>query len=99
MTRAKVGYAAMLEQFAPQDVVGFTAFAYCLHELPASVVGTYAYVNPVVAVVLGAVLLGEPLSASLLAGAAMILSAVLLATVRRRPPQPLRPLGVAEEQA
>src|SRR5436190_6973106 len=27
MTRAKVGYAAMLEQFPPQDVVGYTAFA------------------------------------------------------------------------
>ena len=32
------------------SLVGFTAFAYCLNELPASTVGTYAYVNPVVAV-------------------------------------------------
>ena len=35
------------------SLVGFTAFAYCLNELPASTVGTYAYVNPVVAVFLG----------------------------------------------
>jgi drug/metabolite transporter (DMT)-like permease len=67
------------------SLVGFTAFAYCLHELPASTVGTYAYVNPVVAVVLGAVLLGEPLSATLVLGASMILAAVLLATLKRRP--------------
>jgi drug/metabolite transporter (DMT)-like permease len=67
------------------SLVGFTAFAYCLHELPASIVGTYAYVNPVVAVLLGAVLLGEPVSAALLVGASMIVAAVLLATLKRRP--------------
>src|SRR5260221_4023076 len=50
------------------SLVGFTAFAYCLNELPASTVGTYAYVNPVVAVALGAIFLAEPLSARLLAG-------------------------------
>ena len=44
------------------SLVGFTAFAYCLNELPATTVGTYAYVNPVVAVALGALILGEPLS-------------------------------------
>ncbi len=78
------------------SLVGFTAFAYCLHELPASTVGTYAYVNPVVAVILGAALLGEPLSASLLLGASMILSAVLLTTLkRRRAPDPtVRSTGI-----
>jgi len=67
------------------SLVGFTAFAYCLNELPASTVGTYAYVNPVVAVVLGAVILGEPLYLGLLAGAGLILLAVLLSTTGRRP--------------
>jgi len=46
------------------SLVGFTAFAYCLNELPASTVGTYAYVNPVVAVALGRIVLGEPLTAA-----------------------------------
>jgi len=45
------------------SLVGFTAFAFCLNELPASTVGTYAYVNPVVAVLLGSLFLGEPVSA------------------------------------
>jgi drug/metabolite transporter (DMT)-like permease len=67
------------------SLVAFTAFAYCLHELPASTVGTYAYVNPVVAVALGALLLHEPVSLSLLAGAALILVAVLLTTLKARP--------------
>lgn len=67
------------------SLVGFTAFAYCLNELPASTVGTYAYVNPVVAVALGALVLGERLGPGLLAGAALILGAVLLTTTRKRP--------------
>jgi len=67
------------------SLVGFTAFAYCLNELPASTVGTYAYVNPVVAVALGALVLGERLGPGLLAGATLILGAVLLTTIRKRP--------------
>lgn len=66
------------------SLVGFTAFAYCLNELPASTVGTYAYVNPVVAVILGALVLGEPVTPGLLAGGALILVAVILTTLRRR---------------
>ncbi|PYQ08317.1 MAG: EamA family transporter [Acidobacteria bacterium] len=69
------------------SLVGFTAFAFCLNELPATTVGTYAYVNPVVAVLLGSVFLGEPVSAGLVAGAVLILGAVLLTTTRRRPPR------------
>jgi drug/metabolite transporter (DMT)-like permease len=66
------------------SLVGFTAFAYCLNELPASTVGTYAYVNPVVAVTLGALVLGEPLSAGIVGGAVLILAAVVLSTTGRR---------------
>jgi len=66
------------------SIVGFTAFAYCLDHLPATTVGTYAYVNPAVAVALGALVLGEPLSPGLLAGGALILAAVLLTTLRPR---------------
>ena len=81
------------------SLVGFTAFAFCLNELPATTVGTYAYVNPVVAVLLGSLFLGEPVSAGLLVGAVLILSAVLLTTTRRRPPRPARetPSAVASE--
>ena len=67
------------------SLVGFTAFAYCLNELPASTVGTYAYVNPVVAVALGALILGEPLSAGLLLGGLLILVSVLLSSISTGP--------------
>jgi drug/metabolite transporter (DMT)-like permease len=80
------------------SLVGFTAFAYCLNELPATTVGTYAYVNPVVAVALGAIFLHEPLSPGLLGGAALILVAVVLTTtarMRRAPRQAPAPAAVA----
>ena len=74
------------------SLVGFTAFAYALNELPASTVGTYAYVNPVVAVALGRIFLGEPLSAGVVGGAVLILMAVVLSTSRR--PSAPEPEGV-----
>jgi drug/metabolite transporter (DMT)-like permease len=67
------------------SLVGFTAFAYCVNELPASTVGTYAYVNPIVAVTLGALFLREPLSPGILGGGALIVAAVVLTTLRRAP--------------
>lgn len=66
------------------SLVGFTAFAYCLNELPATTVGTYAYVNPVVAVFLGWLILGESLTPGLLAGGALIVLSVALTTLRKR---------------
>jgi len=79
------------------SLVGFTAFAYCLNELPASTVGTYAYVNPVVAVALGAVVLGETVSGGLVLGAVLILLAVLLSTMRKRPARPPATATLEEE--
>ncbi|PYQ23707.1 MAG: EamA family transporter [Acidobacteria bacterium] len=81
------------------SLVGFTAFAFCLNELPASTVGTYAYVNPVVAVLLGSLFLGEPVSAGLVVGALLILGAVVLTTARRPVARPRReaPAPVASE--
>lgn len=72
-------------------LVAFTAFAYALDRLPAPTVGIYAYVNPVIAVALGTVFLGEPVSAGLLAGAVLIVGAVVLITRGRRPPLVRRP--------
>jgi drug/metabolite transporter (DMT)-like permease len=83
-------WTAMLYLGVFGSLVGFTAFAFCLNELPASIVGTYAYVNPVVAVLLGSLFLGEPVSAGLLAGAVLILGAVLLTTSKRHAPRPAR---------
>lgn len=81
------------------SLVGFTAFAYCLTVMPASVVGTYAYVNPVVAVALGWLILDEPLTRGVLWGGALIVIAVVLATTGNRSPQPAVSPKKAEPEA
>jgi len=95
-TWLSLGYLAVFG-----SLVGFTAFAYALNELPATTVGTYAYVNPVVAVILGRVFLKEALTPGLLAGGVLILASVLITTRARRPRrEPVRadpsPLTAAE---
>jgi drug/metabolite transporter (DMT)-like permease len=64
------------------SLVAFTAYAWLLQNVPISKVATYAYVNPLVAVLLGWALLSEQLSIGTLAGAALIVASV--ATIVRR---------------
>jgi drug/metabolite transporter (DMT)-like permease len=70
------------------SLVGFTAYAWLLRRIPISQVVTHQYVNPLVAVTLGALLLGEQLTATTLAGAGIVIGAVFV-TVRHegRPPR------------
>ena len=58
------------------SLIGFTAYVRILQLLPMSVAMTYAYVNPVVALFLGAVILSEPLNLTTRAGAALVLLGV-----------------------
>ena len=68
------------------SVVAFTAYSWLLGTAPVSQVATYAYVNPVVAVVLGAVVAGEPLSPTIVVGGAItVLAVALVVSERRRP--------------
>lgn len=58
------------------SVVGFGSYMIALRLLPTDLVMTHAYVNPVVAVILGWWILGEPLSATTWLGAALVLLGV-----------------------
>jgi drug/metabolite transporter (DMT)-like permease len=60
------------------SVVAFTAYSWLLHTAPLSQVATYAYVNPVVAVVLGAVVAGESITPTSLVGGLVTLVAVFI---------------------
>lgn len=71
------GLAALAYLIVFGAIVGFTAYGYALRHASATVVGTYAYLNPVVAVLLGWAILGEPLSARKLVAMAVILTAVV----------------------
>ena len=77
------------------SLVAFSAYVWLLRVSTPARVSTYAFVNPVVAVVLGYVLAGEPLTPRTMVAAAVIVTAVVLIT-RRRGAAPVR---VAVEEA
>ena len=67
------------------SMLAYTAYGWLLKNAPLSLVGTYAYVNPVVAVALGGVFLHEGVSARTIVAAAIILVAVaIIVTARAR---------------
>ncbi|MET8046336.1 MULTISPECIES: EamA family transporter [unclassified Streptosporangium] len=73
------------------SLVGFTAYVWLLNNAPISLVSTYAYVNPVVAVVLGALVLSEQVTGPMIAGGMVIVLGVALvvSTERRKKPEPV----------
>ena len=75
---------AFLYLVAFGSLVGFTAYIWLLGVSTPARVSTYAYVNPVVAVVLGWAFLDEPLTARVLAAAAVIVLAVAVITTGKR---------------
>jgi drug/metabolite transporter (DMT)-like permease len=74
-------------------MVAFSAYVWLLASAPISLVATYAYVNPVVAVALGALILDEPITSAVLVGGAVIVVAVAIVIsverVRRPVPAPV----------
>jgi len=60
------------------SLLAFTSYAWLLQNAPISKVSTYAYVNPVVAIALGWLILHEPISATTLIGAGIIVASVAL---------------------
>lgn len=73
------------------SLVAFSAYTWLLAHVPVSLVSTYAYVNPVVAVLLGALILEEPITASIVAGAAIVMTAVAFIVRRNEARPPVRP--------
>jgi drug/metabolite transporter (DMT)-like permease len=65
------------------SIAGFTAYVWLLHHESPTKVGTYAYVNPVVAVLLGYWLGGEPLGLRTIAGGLFVLASVIAITTMR----------------
>jgi len=65
------------------SIVAFTAYVWLLHYESPTRVGTYAYVNPIVAVILGAALGGETVGRRTIVGAALILSGVVAVTTAK----------------
>jgi drug/metabolite transporter (DMT)-like permease len=74
---------ALLYLIVLGSLVGFSAYVWLLRSAPLSLVSTYAYVNPVVAVILGGIFLGEAINARLLIAGGIIILAVALIVVAR----------------
>ncbi|MCX4958342.1 EamA family transporter [Streptomyces virginiae] len=68
------------------SLVGFTAYVWLLQAAPLSLVSTYAYVNPVVAVALGTLILDEALTWPIVVGGAIVVAAVgvIVSTERKK---------------
>jgi drug/metabolite transporter (DMT)-like permease len=77
-TRSVVAFAYLV---VFGSIVAFSAYTWLLQNVPISRVATYAYVNPVIAVFLGWVVLGERISPTMLAGASVIVGSVAV-TIR-----------------
>jgi drug/metabolite transporter (DMT)-like permease len=77
-TRRGIGAVAYL--IVCGSWIGYTAYIWLLEHVPTSKVSTYAYVNPVVAVFLGWLVLHERVSGFILAGSAVVVLSVILVT-------------------
>lgn len=66
------------------SLIGFVSYGWLLHNAPVSLMSTYAYVNPVVAVLLGNLLADEPLNGRILVAAAIIIGSVVIINSARQ---------------
>ncbi|MDH3405105.1 MAG: EamA family transporter [Acidobacteriota bacterium] len=89
--------AALLYLVVFGSIIAFSAYSWLLRNTRATLVSTYAYVNPVIAVFLGWLLAGEPIGAATVVATALIIGAVVLVGMearrsrRRLPPTPPAP--------
>jgi drug/metabolite transporter (DMT)-like permease len=82
------------------SLVGFTAYVWLLRSAPTSLVATYAYVNPVVAVLLGWLLLGEDVTLQMVvAGGAVLVAVTLIVRTSGAALEPGRGLWRARSKA
>jgi drug/metabolite transporter (DMT)-like permease len=78
VTPSRESVVAFLYLIAFGSLAGFGAYAYALHYMSPTAMGTYAYVNPVVAVIFGRILLGEPISRRVIIAMALMIGAAVL---------------------
>ena len=64
------------------SIVGYSAYIYALRYLPTATVSLYAYANPVIAIVLGAVLAGEPFGPRVIVASVMVLTGSALVQMK-----------------
>jgi drug/metabolite transporter (DMT)-like permease len=88
-------WLALLYLIIAGSIAGFTAYLWLLHYQSPTKVGTYAYVNPVVAVLLGYFLGGEPIGPRTVGGAALVLVSVIAINTMPRKGKQNAPISAA----
>jgi drug/metabolite transporter (DMT)-like permease len=79
-TVSRGAWLALLYLIVPGSIMGFTAYVWLIHRESPTKVGTYAYVNPVVAVLVGYFLGGETLGPRTILGTLLVLISVVVIT-------------------
>jgi drug/metabolite transporter (DMT)-like permease len=74
------------------SLIGFVSYGWLLHNAPVSLMSTYAYVNPVVAVLLGNLFADEPLTGRILVAAGIIIGSVVFINSARQAKVKTEPL-------
>ncbi|HVB87410.1 MAG TPA: EamA family transporter [Candidatus Dormibacteraeota bacterium] len=77
---SRAAWIALLYLIVAGSIVAFTAYVWLIHREAPTKVGTYAYVNPVVAVLLGYFFAGEPLGLRTVLGSVFVLVSVVVIT-------------------
>jgi drug/metabolite transporter (DMT)-like permease len=77
---SRAAWVALIYLIVMGSIVGFTAYVWLIHHESPTKVGTYAYVNPVVAVVLGYSFGGEAVGARTIVGTLCVLISVVVIT-------------------
>jgi len=80
-------FAAMAYLSIAGSLVAYSAYIYAIQHLPLQLVSLYAYINPMIAVALGTLLLNEPLSARVIAAAALVFAGTWIVGKRQGPPK------------
>jgi len=83
-TVSLAAWLSLLYLIVAGSILAFTAYVWLIHHESPTKVGTYAYVNPVVAVVLGYFLLGEALGLRSILGTLFVLISVVVITTARK---------------
>jgi drug/metabolite transporter (DMT)-like permease len=90
---------AMIYLVVIGSIVGYTAFVQALKHLPISTVSLYAYVNPLIAVILGTLLLSEPFSPRILIASALVFVGIAVVRTKPQPRAALVPAPAVKQVA
>lgn len=93
---SRAAWLSLLYLIVAGSIIGYTAYVWLIHHESPTKVGTYAYVNPVVAVLVGYFLGGEALGLRVFLGTLFVLASVILITTTGMKKKAMAPISVED---